>query len=184
MGIVERARRILLMPKTEWQVIQTEKTQVREMLISYVLPLSLIPAVVSLLSALFWTNFTYGLLAAVIAVISAAVSFFIATYITDALAPSFSSDKDLDRSAQLVGYSYTASAVASILMLIPFLGILIVFIGFVYSVYLMYLGIVPMKNTPEDKRVAYVLVVLLVQVVLYYLFTTLLTSALLTSYLI
>lgn len=182
MSIIDRVRNILLVPKTEWMIIQTERTPLKSMLLNYVLPLSLIPAAVSLLSALFWTNIGYGIMSAIITVIGAILSFFVATYVTDALAPNFASTKDLDKSAQLVGYSYTASAVASILVIIPFIGVLFAFLGFIYSVYLMYLGIVPLKNTPEDKRVTYVVVVLLVQLVLYFLFTTVLTSVFLTSY--
>ena len=104
-----------------------------------------------------------------VAVISATIAFYVGTYVTDALAPSFASEKNLNRSAQLTAYSYTAVAVASVLGIIPLLGILVVLAGYIYSVYLMYLGTAPIKNTPEDKRVVYVIVIIVIQIVLYFI---------------
>jgi beta-lactamase regulating signal transducer with metallopeptidase domain len=179
MNLINRARNLLLNPKMEWLTIKAERTSAAGLLIEYVLPLSILPAMVALLTALLWTNITHGLISATIAIISAIVSFYVGTYVTDALAPSFSSDKDLSRSAQLVGYSYTANAVATILAIIPVLGVLAVLAGFVYSVYLMFLGSSPLKNTPQEKRAGYVIVIILVQVVLYFILTSVLTALIL-----
>ena len=169
MNLIDRVKNILLTPKTEWLVIKTENATVGSLLTSYVIPLSLIPAVIAFLTGLFWTTITYGLVSAIIAVVSAIIAYYVGTYVTDALAPSFSSEKNLNRSAQLTAYSYTAVAVASILGIIPILGILVVLAGYVYSVYLMYLGTAPIKNTPEDKRVVYVIVIIVIQIVLYFI---------------
>ena len=169
MNLIDRVKNILLTPKTEWLVIRSENSTVSSLLTSYVIPLSLIPALVALLTGLMWTTITYGLVSAILAVIGAVIGYYVGTYVTDGLAPSFSSEKDINRSAQLTAYSYTAVAVASILGLIPFLGILVILAGYLYSVYLMYLGTSPIKNTPEDKRVVYVIVIVVIQIVIYFI---------------
>jgi uncharacterized membrane protein YdjX (TVP38/TMEM64 family) len=106
MNLIDRVKNILLSPKTEWQVIKSETTSVSGMLTSYVLPLSIIPGAIALLSSAFWGSINYGLIMAIIAVVGAIIGFYVGTYVADALAPSFSSEKNLNRSAQLVGYSY------------------------------------------------------------------------------
>ncbi len=184
MNLIDRVKNILLTPKTEWQVISSETTTVNGMLTGYVLPLSLIPAAVGLLSGIIWASFTYGLMMAIIAVIGAVIGFFVGTYVTDALAPSFSSEKNLNRSAQLIGYSYTASAVGSILGIIPVLGAIAALAGFAYMVYLLYLGTAPVKNTTEDKRVGYTIVIILVQIVVYFIISAIFASLFLRSFLI
>jgi beta-lactamase regulating signal transducer with metallopeptidase domain len=181
MNLIDRAKNILLTPKTEWQVIKSETTTVSTMLTSYVLPLSLIPAIIALIAGL-RLSFTYGLIMAVIAIIGAVIGFYVGTYVADALAPSFSSEKNLNRSAQLIGYSYTASAVASILGIVPVLGILAALAGFGYMVYLLYLGTQPLKSTPEDKRIGYTIVIILVQIVLYFILSAVFASLFLRSY--
>ncbi|RPH29684.1 hypothetical protein EHM92_09605, partial [bacterium] len=45
MNIVERAKNILMTPKTEWPVICSETPAIGEIMLNYVLPLALIPAV-------------------------------------------------------------------------------------------------------------------------------------------
>ncbi len=151
------------------------------MLTGYVLPLAIIPAVIALISGS-RLSFNYGLIMAIFAFVGAIIGFYVGTYVADALAPSFSSEKNINRSAQLIGYSYTASAIASILTIIPGLIILAALAGFGYMVYLMYLGTSPIKKTPEDKRIGYTIVVILVQIVLYFIVSAILTALFLPSY--
>jgi hypothetical protein len=95
--------------------------------------------------------------------VSAIVSYFISTYVIDALAPSFGSEKNINKSAQLVAYASTAAWVAGIFHILPSLGILGI-LG-LYSVYLFYVGLPIMKKTPEDKKIVYMIVSALVIIV-------------------
>jgi ABC-type multidrug transport system permease subunit len=184
MNLVDRVKNLLITPKVEWLVIKSENASVQKMLTTYVIPLSLIPAVSALLSGLIWHSIGLGLANALAAIVMAIIGFYAGTYIADALAPSFSSEKDLDRSAQLVGYSYTPNAIASILGIIPILNFLAVIAGFGYMIYLMYLGVAPLKNTPDEKRVGYVVVILLVQLILFFTLSAIFTSILFRNYFI
>lgn len=182
MNLTERVKNLLINPKTEWLLIKSENASVKEMFTTYVLPLSLIPAAFALLSGIIWHSIGLGLANALAAVVGTIIGFYAGTYFTDALAPTFDSEKNLDRSAQFVGYAYTPNAIASILGIIPLLNFLAVVAGFGYMIYLMYLGVTPLKHTPDEKRVGYIIVILLIQLVLYFALSAIFTSILFRNY--
>jgi hypothetical protein len=172
MNLIQRAKNILMTPKTEWEVINTETATPMSLLTSYVIPMSLIGAVAAFIGyGLIGINvlgikiggINWGIAYAVQIFLGAIVSFFVSSYVVDALAPSFASEKDINKSAQLVAYASTASYVVAIVNIFPSLGILAI-LG-LYSIYLFYIGLPVLKKTPEDKRVAYMLVSALVVIV-------------------
>ena len=167
MNLIDRAKNILITPKTEWEVINGEAATPQSLLMIYVLPLALVSAVGPLLTGFLFPGpiaLTFFLVSAVIAFVSTVLGYYISIYIIDLLAPSFGSEKDLNKSAQLVAYSATPSYLAGLLSFIPVLGGLLKFAAWIYSIYLMYLGIGPLKKTPEDKKVIYLLVAFLVMI--------------------
>jgi uncharacterized protein (DUF2062 family) len=87
------------------------------------------------------------------------------------LAPSFNSEKNMGKSAQLVAYSGTPSYIGSFLSFIPVIGLLISIAAWVYGIYLMYLGIGPLKKTPEDKKVVYLIVAFIIMIASYFIIT-------------
>lgn len=168
MNIIERAKSIISTPKTEWLVISAENDTPNALLFSYVLPLSILASLSGVLRGLLWEYrmpIEYWLLLAAVSFVSAMIVFYIAFYVIDMLAANFGSEKNLNRSAQLVAYSYTAAWVGSFLSFIPYIGWLLIFAGGIYSIYTMYLGLGPMKKTPEDKKVGYLIVSFLIIIV-------------------
>ncbi len=169
MNLINRAKNILLTPKTEWNVVAGETATLGSLLTSYVIPMALIPTAASLLSALLWTGRLFGMKYAIIAAcgsfVGAIISYVVTTYVVDLLAPNFQSKKDLGSSAQLVAYSGTASWVASILGIVPILGWLGMIAGGIYAIYLMYLGLGPVKKTPDDQKAIYLVVAIIVFIV-------------------
>lgn len=181
MNLIERVKNILITPKTEWEVINGETATPQSLLMSYVIPLAVVAAVGPLLTGLLWAGawgFKYFLITAIIAFISQIVSFYVATIIIDLLAPSFGSEKDINKSAQLVAYSSTPSYIAGLISFIPILGWLIQIGGAIYSIYIMYLGIGPLKKTPEDKKVVYLIVAYVILIALYFVITAILGAIL------
>ncbi len=166
MDLVQRAKNILLTPKTEWPVIAGETDTLSGLLTSYVIPLASIPALASLVSGFVISGGSTKMVitTALIAYASAIISYVITAYVVDFLAGNFNSEKDLNKSAQLVAYASTASWVAGLLTLIPVLGILGSLAGAIYAIYLCYLGIGPMKKTPDDKKVVYLVVIFVVMI--------------------
>jgi hypothetical protein len=186
MNLIERVKNILVTPKTEWEVINGESATPMGLLTGYVLPLAVVAAVGSLLKGvLFAGAFSFGLkyfiIAAIIAFVSMIIAYYVTVLIVDMLAPSFGSEKDVNKSAQLVAYSATSSYVAGLLSFIPIIGWLIAIAGWGYGIYLMYLGIGPLKKTPEDKKIVYMLVVYVILVAVYFIVAAILGAILFAS---
>ena len=169
MSIIDRIKNIIISPKTEWPVINGENETPTSLLSKYVIPLLIIGAVAVFIGygfvgidAFFFKikGIKWGAWFAIRQLLSGVVGYFVATYVIDALAPSFSSEKNLGKSAQLVAYASTPSWVAAIFMILPSLSILGL-LG-LYGIYLFYIGLPVLKKTPEDKRLAYMIVSALV----------------------
>jgi len=165
MQLITRVKNILLSPNTEWERILTETDTPQSLLIKYVIPMALIPAIaffigyglIGMDSGVFrTTGIRWALILAANSFITSILTYYICTFVVDALAPSFSSEKNIGRSAQLVAYSYTAAWVAGIFNILPSLSVL-GFLG-LYGIYLFYMGMPVMKKTPEDKRIGYLLI--------------------------
>jgi hypothetical protein len=172
MSLITRAKNILLSPKTEWLVILTETETPQSLLSKYVIPMALIPAIAFFIGygligidavIIRISGIRWGVIMSVDSFITSIITYYICTYVVDALAPSFSSEKNIGKSAQLVAYSYTAVWVAGIFNILPSLSILGI-LG-LYSIYLFYLGVPVLKKTPEEKRVPYMIVSAIVIIV-------------------
>jgi hypothetical protein len=125
---------------------------------------------------------TYGIVMAIVSLISAILGVFIASMIVNALAPSFGSQKDAGRAMQLVAYSATPAWLLAIIgglfPIVAWLG----FLGWAYSIYLMYLGLPAVMKTPEDKRVVYLIVSIICQIAVVMIVAAILTGILLSIF--
>jgi hypothetical protein len=180
MNLVERAKNIIVTPKTEWDAVSAEEPNVQQILLGYVLPLALIPTIAviigwGLIGIFGFTSFNYGIAMGLVQLINAFLSVLIAGFVIDALAPSFGSQKNMGRAVQLVAYSMTPVWIAGILNIIPTIGWLAGLIG-LYGLYLMYLGLAPLMKTPEDKKVGYLVVSIIILVVVYFVIAAILTA--------
>ncbi|WP_456486314.1 Yip1 family protein [Candidatus Alkanophaga liquidiphilum] len=86
-------------------------------------------------------------------------------YILNALAPSFSSEQNLMQAMKLAAYAATPGLLAGILYILPTLSILVFLIS-LYGLYILYLGMPVLMNTPEDKRVIYLIVAIVVYIII------------------
>jgi len=177
MNIVDRVKNILITPKTEWAVINNETADPQSLLLTYVLPLAVLGACGNLLRGLLFAGtwgFKFFLISAIIGMVAGILSYYITVIVVDMLAPSFASEKNMGKSAQLVAYAGTPSYIGAFLIFIPILGLLVSQAAWAYGIYLMYLGIGPLKKTPEDKKVAYMIVAFLIMIVLYFILVAIL----------
>jgi len=168
-AIMNRAKGILLTPKTEWPVIEAEKAEHSKVLLSWLLPLSLIPAVAALIGWGFigisvgpvkFASFELGLRQAVLMLVSTLGGAYLTAYIINALAEKYASQKDLNQAFALVAYAYTPACLGGIFQLIPSLAIIGSLIG-LYSLYLLYIGLPVLMKTPAEKNTSYFVVSLL-----------------------
>ena len=189
MNLINRAKSILLTPKTEWSLIESEQTDVKALTINYLLPLALIPAIAGFIGfGLIGQNVLgfhigsagYGLRYAIVNLVSTIGGAFLTAYIIDLLAPSFGSEKNFLQSFKLVVYSYTPMMVAGILLIIPSLSILATLAG-LYGLYLLYIGLQPLKKTPDEKKTSYFVVSLIVVILGSIVLSSILSSIFITS---
>ncbi len=171
MSLVDRAKGIILNPKSEWVTIAGEEPNVQQIMTGYVLPLAILPAIASvigygLIGRGEIVSLSYGMASALIHFVSAFIVVYIAAFVIDLLAVNFGSEKGIGRAVQLVAYSYTPAWVAGILFIFPLLG-WIVTLASLYGLYLLYLGMTPMMKTPPDKVIGFFVVSLVVIIIVY-----------------
>ncbi len=132
MNLIERVKNILITPKTEWEVVNGETETPQSLLSKYVIPLALIGAIAAFIGfgligvSTFGVKIggmKWGLTTAVKMLLTGILSYYICTYVIDALAPTFKSEKNLGKSAQLVAYASTAGAVGGVFYILPMLSI-------------------------------------------------------------
>jgi len=175
MNVVDRAKNILLVPKPEWLIIDGERKTVPTVLTSYVLPLLSIGVVATFIGQGLigkdlgpflgsTASVKNGLIGALLYVALSVINVFVLAGIIEVLAPSFTSEKNWEKSFQLAAYSLTAAYVGAIFLIFPALNILVIICS-VYSIYALYVGIPIIKKTPEDKQVGYLAVIILLTIV-------------------
>ena len=175
MSLVERAKNIIVTPKTEWQVIAGESTPPAQLITGYVLPLAAIAAIagfigMSLIGALFGmlgvhVGFLWGIVAAIFHLVMAVVMVYVMAFLIDALAPSFGGQKNFAQALKTAAYTYTPVWVMGIVNIIPLLGILVL-LAAIYAVYLLYLGLQAVMRAPAEKAAGYTAVTVIAGIVI------------------
>jgi outer membrane murein-binding lipoprotein Lpp len=66
-----------------------------------------------------------------------------------------------------VVYAYTPAFIAGALRILPIFGTLLAFLAALYGLYLLYLGLPQLMKAPQDKSIAYTIVVVVCTIVLY-----------------
>ena len=179
MNLIERAKNILFTPKTEWEVVNGETATPVSILTGYVLPMSIISCLGTIISGFLFTgvySMSYTISIAAVMLVVSIVTYYLSVIIVDMLAPSFNSEKNSGKSAQLVAYSNTPGYIAGFLSFIPVIGWILPFVAWAYGIYLMYLGLGPIKKTPEDKKVVYILVIYVIMIAIYFILTAILMA--------
>ncbi len=170
--LLARVQAILLTPKTEWPVIAAEPETVAGLYKKYILILAAIPAVAGFIKGSFIgttvlgitvrTPVTSGVIGMLVSYGLTLALVYVIALIIDALAPNFGGQKNQVQALKTAAYSYTAGWVASIAMIVPWIGWLIALAGSIYGIYLLYLGLSHTMRNPADKSVVYTVVIVLI----------------------
>jgi hypothetical protein len=174
--LIARAKAILLTPKTEWPVIAAEPATVPDLYKNWIAILAAIPPIAGFIKgSLIGTSFlgvTYragigaGLTGAIVGYALALAMAYVVALIIDALAPNFGAQKNPVQALKTVAYAWTASWVAGIFQILPFLGVLVAIAGGIYSIYLLYLGLPHTMKAPPEKAAGYTAVSVIIAIVL------------------
>ncbi|MDQ3223957.1 MAG: YIP1 family protein [Gemmatimonadota bacterium] len=175
MNFVERVKRILLTPKTEWEVIDAEPTTTVDLYTRYIAPLAAIGPIAQLIGySVFGVTVPFigtyrvpigsAITQAIVMYVLTLAMTYVLALIIDALAPTFNGQRSQIQALKLAAYSLTASWMAGIFALIPGLRILTL-LG-LYSLYLLYLGLPVLMKTPREKAIGYTVVVIVAAIIL------------------
>jgi len=170
--IIQRARAVLVTPRTEWPVIVAEPTTVQDLYREYIMILAAIPPVAQFVKVCIlgyaWHGFRVyrlgmgpGLTAAIVQYVASLAAVYLLAIIVEALAANFGGQPNRLQALKLVGYSYTASWIAGAALILPGLAGLIGLAGAIYSIYLLYLGLPGTMKVVPERAVGYTAVIVI-----------------------
>jgi hypothetical protein len=179
MDLQTRVRRILTVPREEWPVIKTEPGDPAYIYTKYVLILAAIPAICMFIG---WVvigqsmpfvgrvrfGVAGGLRMAIFQYCGALASVYISAFVIAKLAPTFDSKPSLNEALKLVAYSMTPAWIAGVFYLIPVLGVLVI-LASLYGLYLLYIGMPVLMETPTDKVVGYLVLSIVVIIIVMFI---------------
>lgn len=176
MGLVDRAKNIIVTPKTEWDVIAAEATPTAQIVTGYVLPLAAIAALAAFIGmsligvsvpmmGTMRVGIVWGAAALVYHVVMAVVMCFVLAFIIDALAPTFGGQKSFAQAFKVAVYAYTPVWVVGVVQILPMLGVLVL-IAALYAIYLLYLGLPKLMHAPAEKAAGYTALVVIAGIVI------------------
>jgi hypothetical protein len=176
MNVTDRVKGILLQPAQEWKVIEKEATSISQLYSAYIVPLAAIGPIASIIglslagmsvpySGAFRVPLFTAIGQAVVNYVLALAGVYVLALIIGALAPTFQGQKNAIQALKVAAYSSTAAWLVAIFMIVPALAFLQI-LG-LYSLYLLYLGLPALMKTPQDRALAYTIVVIMAAVVIF-----------------
>jgi hypothetical protein len=174
--VIQRARSLLVSPRTEWPVIAAEPATVTDLYREYIAIMAAIPPVcefvkVSLLGYA-WHGFRVyrrgigaGLVDAIVEYVIALIAVYVLAVIIESLASNFGGQPNRVQALKVAGYSYTASWVAGFAQILPGLYALFALAGVIYSVFLLYLGLPSTMKVPPEQAGGYTAVIAIIALV-------------------
>jgi len=176
MNLIQRAKNIVLTPKSEWEVIAPEVTSTGELYKSYIVPLAAIGPISSFIGlsivgvslpfmGSYRVPFLSGLSMSVVSYVLGLVGIYVIALIINALAPTFGGEKNQEQALKVAAYAGTPAWIAGVLHILPALSVLVLLAG-LYSLYVLYLGLPVLMKAPKEKAVGYTVVVMISAIVL------------------
>ncbi len=174
-AIVERAKNIILTPKTEWPVIAVEPATIPDLYRTYVIPLAAIPAIAGFIGLSLVGVGVPGVGAFRVPIVQGAVMMlvqfglglagvYILALLIAALAPTFGGRNDVVSGFKVAAYAYTPAWLAGVFAILPVASVLGI-LG-LYSLYLLYLGLPRVMGSQEDKSLVYTIAVVVAGIVI------------------
>lgn len=186
MNIIERVKKILVSPKTEWINIEAESESSSKILTGYLIWLALIPCVACIIGygiigynvlGVHVGSLGWGIKMGIEQFVTIIVGTYVAAWVISALAGNYGCEKNFDKAFALMAYGYTATCVGGVFYIIPGLRILASLCS-IYTLYLMYVGFQPITKVADDKKGAYMVISIVVAALVWFVVGLILTSIL------
>jgi Yip1 domain len=175
--VIQRARSLLVSPRTEWPVIAAEPATVADLYRDYIMVVAAIPPICQFVKTSIlgyaWHGFRVyrlgispGLTAAIVEYIVSLLAVYVLAVIIESLAANFGGQPDRVQALKVAGYSYTASWVAGVAQILPGLYVLFALAGAIYSIFLLYLGLPSTMKVLPERAAGYTAVIALISLVI------------------
>ena len=178
MALLNHVIGILTKPKDEWLLIKEKSINTTQLFTGYIAILALIPAIVYFISISWivikmfaFSIIVYGLISTLFYYAFILVSVYVSALIINALAPNFKSKQNMNNALKLVAFSYTPILIAGIFSMLPIFGGFLSYVLSLYGLYLLYLGLEPLMETPTSEKNVYFVITLLVMVAIFVIAT-------------
>ncbi len=174
---IDRAVSILKNPQAELNKVKSEQISKDYLIKQYIAILAIIPAVAYIIGNGF-VGINLGLLGSfklpivtaivggVLSYILSIVGFYVTSIVINALAPNFNSKQNENQAMKLAAYAYTPVLLGGVFNIIPMLSIIGLLFS-LYGLYILYLGVPVLMETPQDKALTYTIVVIVAMIVIY-----------------
>ena len=169
-AIADRAKALILHPRSEWEVIEREPDTIRELYTRYVMILAAIPPLCTVIGVVVASVFGRTQYSIVGTAVAALVDYFLTlgmVYVMgiaiEYTAPYFGGVKDRAQAMKVAAFFPTALWLAGVFAIIPILSPLQV-LG-LYSLFILWQGLPRLMKVAEDKALVFTLVVILVALV-------------------
>lgn len=197
MALIDRAKNILLNPKAEWEVIAKEPATVGGLFSGYACILALIPALTGILfmgvlgiglsgmgaasGMMAGLGLSYWATTAVVGYIVGLGLLWLVALIVKAVSPSFNGTSDMVQATKLMVYAATPTWVAGLVSWVPVLGWVLSIAAMAYAVYLIYLGVRPVLEVPQEKVSGMTVVTILIYIVASFVIGGIIAAAIIGS---
>lgn len=173
--IFDRVKRILVSPQEALVEVKSETMTVADTMKNYVAYVAAIPAAAWLIGLLGRAPFFRAIMYSLLTYAMGLAMVFIFGKVVNALAPHFNSTKNDLNAFKLAMYCYTPGFVAGVFNINPTLSILAT-LGSLYGIYVFYLGLPVLMETPEDKRIVYTIVTVIVMIIVVVILGSIVTA--------
>jgi hypothetical protein len=174
--IIDRVKGILTTPRTEWPTAAAEPATIGGLYAGYIAIVAALPVIAGFIKGSFLGSSMFGItvrtpigLGLAVALLHYALTLalaYVMALIINALASTFGGQKDMVQALKAVAYAWTASWIAGIAVIVPWLGWLVAIAGAVYAIYLLYVGLPHTMKCPPDKAGGYTVISIVIAIVL------------------
>ncbi len=168
--LIEKVKELLTKPAEFLLKAKDEQTNLKELIMGYVIFLAAIPAIGNFIGyavigrSILGHTVRYPMKDALPHAIlwyAASVALVIAViFITQKLSINFGGNGNIDIAARAIVYSYTPAWVAGVFYIIPALSVIAMIAGF-YSLYLLWISTDKLLDIPENKRMTFMIVLII-----------------------
>jgi hypothetical protein len=163
-NFIKRTINIIFNPVNEWIVIADEPYSHAALVRTFALPFIILCSVSKFAGLLFISGqfeFQNALLLSLIQFVIIYTGIYLTSKIVYKLAPSFHSEKNQDQAFKLIIYSCVPFFISTFIVnLLPSLFFFQLF--YLYTIYLLYNGITVLLKTPDDQKIGYVVISLII----------------------